>query len=151
MALKAAVLLPAVLARIAAGTAERRPQNHGEASFCSLIAKEEGRIDWTRSAAEIDARIRACDPWPLSWTFHEGRRLYILKALPCDEPPPDSGTAPPGRVLGIDKGRGILVQTGAGTLAVTELQYPGKKALEWRAFVNGARHFTGSTLGLTEV
>jgi methionyl-tRNA formyltransferase len=151
MAHKAAALLPAVLARIAAGTAERRPQNHGEASFCSLIGKEEGRIDWTLSAAEIDARIRAFDPWPLSWTFHEGRQLFILKAGPCDAPAVTAGAAPPGRVLGIDKRHGILIQTGAGTLAVTELQYPGKKALEWRAFVNGARHFTGATLGLTEV
>ena len=153
MARKAAALLPTVLAAIAAGTAERRPQDHGAATFCSLIGKEEGRIDWTRSAAEIDARIRAFDPWPLSWTFHERRRLCILKAGPGDAPaaPAEGAPPPPGRVIGIDKRHGILVQTGAGTLAVTELQYEGKKALDWRAFLNGARNFAGAALGQTEV
>jgi methionyl-tRNA formyltransferase len=53
----------------------------------------------------------------------------------------------PGTVLGIDKQRGILVQTGDGVLAVTMLQYRTKKALEWRAFINGVRDFTGALLG----
>jgi methionyl-tRNA formyltransferase len=54
---------------------------------------------------------------------------------------------PPGTVLGIDKGRGILVQTGDGILAVERLQYRTKKALDWKDFLNGVRGFTGSRLG----
>ena len=142
MAQKAAQMLPAVLKDIAAGKARAAPQNHSEASYCSLLVKEEGLIDWNKSAAEIDARIRAFDPWPLCWTIHEGRQLFILKASAMD-----TGPGTPGLVLGIDKGRGILVQTGEGALAVTELQYQARKALEWRAFLNGSRNFTGSRLG----
>jgi methionyl-tRNA formyltransferase len=143
MARKAATLLPDVLRGLAAGTLAPRPQNRLEASYCSLIAKEEGLIDWNRSALEIDARIRAFDPWPLCWTAHGAERLFILKAEPVDAP----AAAPPGQVLGIDKGRGILIQTGEGALAAAALQYRAKKALEWRAFLNGARNFVGSRLG----
>ncbi|MDR2921759.1 MAG: methionyl-tRNA formyltransferase, partial [Treponema sp.] len=78
MAHKAAELLPAVLHDIEAGRAQAVPQNHSEATYCSLIAGEDGLIDWNKSAAEIDARIRAFDPWPLCWTMHEGLRLFIL-------------------------------------------------------------------------
>ncbi|GHV94837.1 methionyl-tRNA formyltransferase [Spirochaetia bacterium] len=144
MAQKAAQLLPETLKGLAAGSLRGTPQNHGEASYCSLIAKEEGLIDWSKSAREIDARIRAFDPWPLCWTKHGGQQLFILKAEPLDATA-QSETA--GLVLGIDKQRGILVQTGEGVLAVTELQYQTKKALEWRAFLNGARNFAGSRLG----
>jgi methionyl-tRNA formyltransferase len=139
MAQKAAEMLPSVLENITAGV----PQNHGEASYCSLITRQDGLIDWKRSAVEIDAQIRAYNPWPLAWTFHNGRELFILKAEVRE-----TGSAEvPGLVLGIDKQGGILVQTGEGILVVTELQYRTKKVLEWRAFLNGARDFTGSRLG----
>jgi methionyl-tRNA formyltransferase len=145
MAQKAALMLPEALRGLAAGTLREEPQNHALASYCSLIAKEDGLIDWNKSAAEIDARIRAFTPWPLCWTTHKGEQLFILQAEPfADAAVRDSRD--PGRVLDIDKQRGILVQTGKGILAITALQYRAKKALEWRAFLNGARNFTDSVL-----
>jgi methionyl-tRNA formyltransferase len=169
MAEKAVPLLVAALRGLARGTIRGRPQNHGEATYCSLLSKEDGRIDWTQSAADIDARVRAFSPWPLCWTRQGDQTLYILETLPPAPqgrparrehagPPgpvvskePDVSKEPsvskePGRVLGVDKQRGILVQTGDGVLIVTRLQYQAKKALEWRAFLNGAREFTGSRL-----
>jgi methionyl-tRNA formyltransferase len=53
----------------------------------------------------------------------------------------------PGTVVGVDKNEGILVRTGQGLLALTQLQYQAKKALDWRSFLNGARNFVGSRLG----
>jgi methionyl-tRNA formyltransferase len=148
MAGKAAELLPPLLRRLAAGSLEAVPQNHREASYCSLIAKEESLIDWTNGAPEIDAKIRAYNPWPLSWTYHGKDRLYILEAEPWGEGETGQPAGlSPGLVLGIDKGRGILVQTGRGILALRTLQYQARKALEWRAFLNGARNFIGACLG----
>ncbi|MDR1318613.1 MAG: methionyl-tRNA formyltransferase [Treponema sp.] len=144
VARKAAELLPRVLGALAAGTAESLPQNHGEATYCFPIPKEEGLIDWSGSAAEIDARIRAFDPWPRTWTIREGQRLLILRAEVPDGLP---SAEVPGTVLGVDKQRGILVQTGEGILAVQELQYGAKKALDWKVFLNGSRNFIGSRLG----
>ncbi|MCL2270152.1 MAG: methionyl-tRNA formyltransferase [Treponema sp.] len=145
MAHKAAALLPAALKDIAGGTFKERPQDHGVATYCSIIEKQDGLIDWNRSAAAIDAQIRAFDPWPLSWTFHGELQLFILKAEALDYAANDP--ASPGQVLGKDKDKGILIQTGEGILAVSELQYQAKKALEWKAFLNGARNFTGVRLG----
>jgi len=148
MARKAAGLLKDALKGVAAaGEARGKAQDHDAASYCPLIAKTDGLIDWDMGAAEIDARIRAYTPWPLSWTTHGDQRLLILKAMvaPNHE---RSDCVRPGEVLGKDKNMGILIQTGEGTLAVSELQYMTKKALEWRAFLNGARNFIGETLGV---
>jgi len=145
MAHKAVQLLSSALQGIAGGTLTARPQDHAAATYCSLIEKEDGLIDWTQSAGEIDARIRAFDPWPLSWTTHGELQLFVLKAQALES----AGNVPalPGQVLGKDKDKGILIQTGNGILAVTELQYRTKKAQEWKTFLNGARNFLGAKLG----
>jgi methionyl-tRNA formyltransferase len=120
-------------------------QNHSEASYCSLISRDDGIIDWNKNVLEIDAAIRAYNPWPLCRTIHNGRELYILKAgVYTGENAPEGAI---GTVLGIDKQYGILIQTGEGILAVTDLQYQAKKALFWRDFLNGVRDFSGSLLG----
>jgi len=151
MAKKAAELLPAALAGLASGALRGTPQNHNEASYCSLIAKEDGLIDWNKSVREIDARIRAFDPWPQSWTMHGDKQLFIVQAQEAEAESAQiqelRASAPPGMVLGIDKERGILVQTGEGVLAISGLQYRFKKALQWKDFLNGARDFAGSRLG----
>jgi methionyl-tRNA formyltransferase len=142
---KSAALIGPVLRSLARGLLEGRPQNHGEASYCSLLSREDGRVDWSASAAEIDARIRAFTPWPLAWTLHGGEALYLLEGMPREG---EAGRGElPGTVLGVDKGGGILIQTGDGILAVSRLQYRARKVLDWRAFMNGARNFTGSRLG----
>jgi len=150
VAKKAAELLQALLTNIGSGGLRGKPQDHGEATYCSLITKADGLIDWNMSAPEIDARIRAYTPWPLSWTTHGNQKLFILKAQALElgqaEALPD--LAMPGQVLGKDKNKGIMVQTREGVLAVNELQYRTKKALEWKAFLNGARNFIGERLGV---
>jgi len=151
MAEKAARMLPGVLKKIADETASAAVQDASKVTYCSLISTEDAVIDWKMSASEIDARVRAFDPWPLCRTVHNGRDLLILKASVYKG---KNGGAQselrlekPGLVLGIDKQDGILVQTGRGILAITELQYQAKKALFWRDFMNGARDFPGSKLG----
>lgn len=149
VSVKAAKMLSDVLIKIADGSAKETEQNHGEACYCSLISRDDGIIDWRRSAVEIDARIRAFTPSPLCRTIHNGLELIILKANIFNGVT-GAGLKPdslPGCVLGTDKKDGILIQTGDGILAVTELQYQAKKALFWRDFLNGARNFLGSQIG----
>jgi methionyl-tRNA formyltransferase len=122
----------------------------GEPSYCEKIEKDSGIIDWSRSAPELSAQIRAYNPWPLARTAHKGQILAILEALPYtgthSQPPAAAGSPCAGQVLGIDKKSGILIQTGDGVLAVSLLQYQTKKVLPWNAFINGARDFIGSVL-----
>ena len=146
MAKKAADMLPGLLAGLATGAVRGTPQNHTEACYCTLLTKEDGRIDWNKSAKDIDAHVRAYDPWPQSWTRHGDQQLFILQAREMEQKT-DIGAVQAGLVLGIDKQQGILVQTGEGLIAVSRLQYCAKKALDWKDFLNGTRNFIGSRLG----
>lgn len=116
----------------------------GDASYTKIITKDDCRIDWGKSAAEIDAKIRAYFPEPGAWTEENGAPLKILSARVSDDIPASSEI--PGTVLSFDKKRGIFVQTGSGILAVTELKRQGKKALDAQSFINGARNFVGTVL-----
>ena len=131
------------------------PQS-GEASYTPFIKKEDGRIDWTHTAADIDRQIRAYTPWPLCstvFTAADGTstNLLILRAHP-GEPAPDAVDAaaavPAGTVLPYRKAVGIEIACGGGTVLVaTELQWQAKKAMDYKSFMNGARSFVGSVLG----
>jgi methionyl-tRNA formyltransferase len=144
-AVKGAELLIRVIRDLALDKAVGRRQNNDKASYCGLIRSEDGLIDWSQSAADIDAKIRAYTPWPLCRTVHGKEILYILEGGLSGAGVSGAGTVP-GTVLGIDKNSGILVQTGDGVLAVRRLQYAAKKALAWRDFLNGARDFIGARL-----
>lgn len=147
---RAPVLLVQALQDMLAGKLQGMPQDASQATYCHLIKKEDGKIDWSRSARDIDAQIRAYTPWPLCYTLHKGQLLYVLEAEPVNEEdgvPGGGEKTPPGVVVGVDKRRGILVQTGEGLLALRRLQYATKKALDWKSFLNGARDMVGSRLG----
>ena len=152
-ALGAEALLETVR-RLEEGSEEAVPQDHSRASYCHLLTKEEGRIDWERPAVEIERMIRAFDPWPGAWTLFGEQKLSIPEAA---LPPSDleseilAGEAPsPGKIVAVDKRHGILVQTGAGLLALRALQLQGKKRLDWRSFLNGVRGFEAAPLGGTQ-
>jgi len=154
MAKKAAEILPSALRGIASGNLRAKPQDHAAATYCAIFKKENGLINWNRGAEEIDAQIRAFDPWPLSWTTHGESRLFVLRAealgaeaLKSTEASQANAPALPGEVLGKDENKGILIQTGNGILAVSELRYQTKKAREWKDFLNGARNFMNARLG----
>jgi methionyl-tRNA formyltransferase len=124
-------------------------QDEAAATYCSLITREMGRVDWNDAAAEIDRKIRAFTPWPLCLTRLGGAELYVLEGRPYTGDAASlglAGGAAPGTVLGTDKKWGILVQTGDGIFAAEKLQFRTRKALDWRAFLNGAKNFIGSRL-----
>jgi methionyl-tRNA formyltransferase len=147
VAQKSAALLVDTLRSISNGQTADTPQNHQAATYCGKLKREDGRIDWRRTALDIDASMRAFTPWPLSYTKHGGMELYILKAAPHGgDFNGGSQDTPPGTVLGIDKKAGIIIQTGDGLLAVSRLQYGTRKALDWQSFLSGARNFIGSRL-----
>ena len=146
---KAAGLLRKTLLDFKSLSARARGQE-GDAVYCTEIKKEDALIDWTKSAREINARVRAFTPWPLSYTSRGKDTLVILEAQPLEAAPLESAgddSALPGTVLGTDNSHGILIQTGGGVLAVSKLMWRTKKPLEWKAFWNGERGFAGTKLG----
>jgi methionyl-tRNA formyltransferase len=77
---KAADLLVEALTRIEEGTAEPEPQNQDEATYCKLIRKEDGEIDWAREAERIERMVRAYTPWPGAYTYWGDRKLTVREA-----------------------------------------------------------------------
>ena len=145
-----------VVDQIEAGEARAVPQEEEAATYTQLLTKSDGEIDWNRSAVEIERAVRAYQPWPLAHTSFSGQRLNILGAEVVEAAGEREGSAEagevaaqrgPGTVLRVDTGRGILVETGNGQLALTQLQLQSRKALSWDSFLNGVHDFIGAVLG----
>lgn len=116
----------------------------GESSYTNILTKDDGKINWNDSAAEIEAQIRAYMPNPGTWAIENGLPLKILKASFIED---DSyNQAKPGTVVEFNKQKGIFVKTGKGILVVLELQRQGKKNMMYKDFMNGARDFVGTVL-----
>jgi methionyl-tRNA formyltransferase len=142
---KAAFLLRSLFSNFDIMAQNPRPQE-GEIVYCREIKKDDGLINWGKSALQIDAQIRAYTAWPLSFTFRGKEKLFILEARALEQYDKTQMPAPPGTVLG-PGADGILIQTGQGILSVTKLQWQAKNPLTWKAFCNGARNFIGAELG----
>lgn len=106
----------------------------GTPTQAPALKKEDGNVDWARSAAEIHNLIRGAYEWPGAWTRLKGARLRLRGAEPLDG---EGGT--PGRVVSVEKGRGFLVQCGSGRLRITRVQPEGKREMDADSFWNGAR------------
>jgi methionyl-tRNA formyltransferase len=118
------------------------PQDPALATFTREITKEDGRIDWRRSALEIWRQVRAYQPWPQAYSSWQGKGLKILSAQPVDY----NRALPPGQVALNDNGASVLVGTGSGSLQIDILQIEGKKAMSALDFIRGQRDFAGSCL-----
>ena len=127
-------------------------KQEGEASYTGIIKKEDGRINWNKTAEEIDAMIRAYTPDPGCWTMLGNESLRILKAAACKNESlsvpdnADENCSEAGTVLSFVKAEGIYIKCGNGMLCVTELQKQGKKAMGYKDFMNGAKNFLGEKL-----
>lgn len=153
LAREGAELLVECIGSIARETVVARPQDHGAATYCSKINKEDGRISWQRPAREIERQIRAYTPWPGARCRWGDAVLQITAARALDRAATnedrlsvDSGAARPGTVLGIDNASGILIQTTDGMLAVRRLKPQSRREMDHRSFYNGNPSIIGSIL-----
>jgi methionyl-tRNA formyltransferase len=127
----------------ASGTLLAVPQDETGASYAAKIHKDEARIDWSRSAAEIDRQVRAFNPWPVAETLLTGEQVRIWESLPVPGAAPP--TAGPGEIVVATEGR-IVVVTGQGLLELLTLQFPGRKPLKARELLN-SRTLAGKCFG----
>jgi methionyl-tRNA formyltransferase len=129
------------LARLCAGTLKRQAQNDDQSSYAPLMKKEDGRIDWSRSARDIHNQVRGLDPWPGAYTTFEGATLKLAATRPVNE-----GEGRPGTVLAADA-QGVKIACGSGFLVVKELQLAGRKRLPAADFLRGCPLAPGTVLG----
>ncbi len=124
-----------VLEKLRKGTLVLEPQDESRATHAPKITKDQGQVDWTRSAAEIDCHVRAMQPWPraASTLISATRRLRCI--LLDVEPLVQAPTRPVGHIE--ESGKRLTVATGSGLLEIRRIQPEGKRALDAAAFVNG--------------
>jgi methionyl-tRNA formyltransferase len=96
-------------------------------TYAAKLGREDARVDWTHTAARLDAQVRAFDPWPGSFTSLNGSMLKILAAHP------ESGTGAPGTALDPR----LLVACAEGALRLDRVQLAGRAPLDAAAFLRG--------------
>ncbi len=124
------------------GTEKPVVQNEENASYCTIYKKQDGIIDWSQCAKDICAKVRALYGWPTAFTKLQETIVTIHEAQEYKEEAPP-GSYKIGEIIAIDKKNGILIQTGNGILAVKNLQKQGKKAMNWKDYINGAKNLEG--------
>lgn len=136
-----AQLLAGALPLYASGELEPQPQDESQATYCKMLSKEDGRIDWTQPALVIERATRAYDPWPGAFTTWQDQPLKIRAARVDSE---WSGDAAPGTIL---EGAELRVATGSGALALHEIQPAGKRMMPAQEWLRGQRDLNGQQFG----
>jgi methionyl-tRNA formyltransferase len=132
--MEGANLMISVLASIADQTQTETEQSETDVTLCSLIAKSDGMLDWSKPAEQLEREIRAYAGWPTSYFEKNGIRYVVTSADSTDEIVSQST----GTTVTSDKALGI--QTGEGTLWIKTIQPAGKKEMPVEAFLNGYRN-----------
>lgn len=142
LSMKAADALPGILGRIDAhGMMEGTKQDHSIATYAPIITKEMGRIDWGKSAAEVDRQVKAFVQWPVAFTTLDGKLLKIFDSA-ADSTVSTQGK--PGSVMKMTR-EGLQVSTSKGVLTVKELQIENKKRMSAYDFAKGYRGLEGKS------
>ena len=112
-------------------------QDESEASYTKILKKEDGRINWSKSAQEIENKIRAFNPWPGTFSYYKNSLIKIKEGEATDQP---SGKKPGYLFYKNDK---IFVTTKTNLFEIKKIQLSGKKALGASDFINGQKEFNG--------
>ena len=122
------------LAGLAKGTITPQPQDNAQATLAPILTKEDGLIDFSRTAKETWNRLRGFQPWPGAFTRFRGKLLHIHQALPAAE----VAVVAAGH-FAIENERLLLGFAHGSALEIHELQMEGKKRMSARDFINGYR------------
>ena len=135
-------LVVEALAQADAGTLRATPQPEVGVTYAHKVEKQEGQVDWTRTAAEIVRRIRAFDPFPGAASVLDGESIKLWVAQSRAFAP----TEAPGTVLSAGPS-GILVAAKGSAVEITELQRAGGKRLAVGDFLRGFDVKPGQVFG----
>ena len=140
-------LLIDTLPKYFAGEITPETQDETLVTVCRQLKKEEGLINWNRSAVEVERHVRAMTPWPGAFTSIaalDGKQLKVLKSRIGMQM--DRMLRPPGDLF-LQRGKELLVACNGGALELLEVQLEGKKAVAAADFARGHAALLGSMLG----
>lgn len=118
-------------------------QDKSAATFAPIMKREDGLIDWKMSAGEIANRVRGFQPFPATFTFINKTKLTLWQATPTET----TSDALPGTILTAYGDMFEVACGGGAVLGVTEIQPEGKRRMDVRDFLNGAKPQIGTILG----
>jgi methionyl-tRNA formyltransferase len=128
------------------GQVSPTPQDNSQVTLAPILIREDGRMDFTRSAQDLFNRIRGFQPWPGAFTSFKGKTLQVHRAEPAE----NAAALTPGQIA--VEGAHLFVGCGRGKDADTELemieiQLEGKRRMSAHEFINGYRPKSGDHLG----
>ncbi len=130
-------LLLETLDLIEAGQAPRKKQDEENSSYAARLTKEEAKIDFNQSAQEVHNFIRGLNPWPVAYTYCEGKKLKLFSSKVCDK------NGPPGELLDEKQ---MIIGCREKSVYIQCVQIEGGKKMDSRDFLNGRRLRKGSRL-----
>jgi methionyl-tRNA formyltransferase len=149
-----AELMVETLRGLETGEVRPTPQDHAQATLAPILKKEDGRMDFSRSAREVFNRVRGFQPWPGAFTLFRGKTMQVHRAQLWQH----AVKLTPGEVA--VEGTHLLVGCGKGNdkdkdkdkntgtaLELIEIQLEGKRRMTAQEFINGYRPKSGDHLG----
>jgi methionyl-tRNA formyltransferase len=129
------------LAGLGKGTIEAQPQDAALATLAPILTREDGAIDFTRTAQQIHDRWRGFQPWPGAHTTLRGKKLIVHRMHPVAASGMEAG------VLQV-QGDEMLVGSGGDTaLLFDKVQMEGKRRMSAAEFLRGFQVRSGERLG----
>ena len=142
LAFLGADLMVETLRGLETGQVRPTPQDHSRATLAPILKKEDGRMDFTRSAKDLFNRLRAFQPWPGAFTIFKGKTLQVHRAQPVQH----TIKLTPGTVA--VEGTKLFLGCGEDTaLELIEIQLEGKRRMTAQEFISGYRPQPGDHLG----
>jgi len=144
-------LLQAEMPRLIAGETAAVPQDDSQASYARNLTREDEKLDWDRTSRELFNQIRGLVPFSGAFTMWDEQVFKVWAAANPDQvtneasAASNAGQSEPGTVLQLNKS-GIEIQTGNGSLWLTEVQPAGKKVMQAADFARGGTLKPGMVL-----
>lgn len=135
-------LMVETLQELESGRIHPIPQDNSKASLAPILKKEDGRMDFSRSAQDLLNRMRGFRPWPGAYTSFRGKTLLVHRAQPVS----NAGPLEPGKTS-LDGTRFLVGCGHDSALELTEIQMEGKRRMTAPEFVNGYHVTSGDRLG----
>lgn len=115
------------------GKAKSIKQDESEATFCKMLTKQDGKIDFSKSSHEIDCHVRGMTPWPSAFCEICGTKLKVFST----EPVADDATAEVGSVIFADTKSGLVIKCKDGAVRLIEIQADGGKRMKDTDYLRG--------------